>query len=1086
MGNGVKFNDDMKKARASHEQGQNKSLIAQGQMDNRKVRDGFFSSAKEENREEQIKGIREHLKERMRGYNEASDKGTKEVKERTDELSALIDEKAAPLKDLYQKRKEKRADKARLEQELAEKELEITNEKAQLKEKEQAYKTGLDNVNTYRQMKQYDALRREQQSKRNELEKLKQAKSEELKKASIFKRSKRQEELDSLEKEQDTVTKEFRDSNEQYKIRKAQVDEEIEKNGKDYYKNEEESLESKKESYYQSVTQVNRSGAQRDRLKADLYQVEKTIVETSKKASEEERVFFADVIKKQMEVAEIKTAKRRENWTLNRKFDRDAMRYYQITRDKDGNVEELGDAAKCISEYVGSLTMYPMTMITVLKAKYETPAAQATNENPNEIMIREVDKAYVEAENMELDRDAKIAKQKNISVERTEEDGKKTTVTMNSKFEGTGNEQFQGKKASELGLDQDKNFYELINDQDEKERVYENSDKTLHIHHVGLGIGKGRVAGMYIDGEFISADSSKYKSVEDAGVFSRGRVESGERMEKKEEMAQAIHRSPFFQHIYSENISLYSKYTEESVEKVGNVVPGYSAATIDDLKKAGNYDALFQLVIHNIEKTEVQNYLKTAACSEDDEKEMVANAIKTLVASDAHTQIGIDIAKVCKIESVRTAAANASASSPKSCFAIIHACENTDAVAMKKLWRFVEFMAGEGQLQKGSFQEVSTGEGKEVLKGTAVEGMLNLETVNDTYGAIKDLVNLGNGTQKRLKEIDEKLSVKGLDQTTKEALEKQKDALQSSALNQVGDYMGAIQAVFGIIQNVRSFVEVVKNKGLSEEHREEMDEGSRYVCMLDYAIDCVGPIIDAVSNLQDILSLGGNKFEKSGDIISTIKSGWDMIVNIYYGVQNSRKSYNIGKQRDLIKNDASLQQSSKDNSQVLMYLNSAKRVANKKIAENVTNVGTGALDIAGTFTDPVTSAILGLVSTGISTLSNLITNKVFNWREEKSAVKAAFGDDKFYSYPAFDAVLKENTGINSRKDLAAVTRVMSAIDTHVLLRKGTGDDFRLAVTAMRAFYNKPNEEEYRNIGLGSLMKQIDESDWRSTLRSAIS
>lgn len=419
------------------------------------------------------------------------------------------------------------------------------------------------------------------------------------------------------------------------------------------------------------------------------------------------------------------------------------------------------------------------------------------------------------------------------------------------------------------------------------------------------------------------------------------------------------------------------------------------------------------------------------------------------------------------------------------CSAVIHGASTTK-------FTFKDFLSGTAEFldDDGPF-----------LKGTAMEGMINYDNLNDAYESINNIYGLVSGKIQHIQDLEDRMSKLRKGSAKYNELNDQKDAAEHDLEHGLGgDILGLVNSIKGIFFSIKNVWEMLKDKRfLSEDNAAEKDLGGRYVCWIDYIFDVGNAILTPLNALPDLLSnnaVGVDSAGPVGEVVSLISDVFGTLENGYRLIQNSRKAANITKSMDTITSDVNLRGASSENPQVMYYLGRARNKTGKDIADNSINVVTGTANSAGHFTGKVGSTIIKITTTAISTLGKLITNGIYNGKEKTAALRAAFNNDytTYKKNPNFDRILKITAGINSLKHLAVVSRIFAAIDTHHLLKAAPAGsfEFKLAKTAMSAFY-KPKQigadaakEGFDILPFSAVLKHVGEGDdWRSKLTAAI-
>lgn len=789
----------------------------------------------------------------------------------------------------------------------------------------------------------------------------------------------------------------------------------------------------------------------------------------------------------------------------SRLHDKAALQYYILARGKSAkkssNVSIPGHS-KDISEYVGRPALSLSFLTHLFRDIEANPGAD------HEIIVSDITDADNPADDMHIahnnlisltEDDKTYRMDSNYTIQSDPSAGSAasgtTSASAGSAASGTTSTSAgtQPQKLKDLtGLS--------INSTEAKSKRYINTAGTLALQTVATGsiLHKQDVSGLWIDGEFVPANGQKYESPADARKSYQKKMAKGGAFDEDDQLALAIRNSDFFRHIYAENIEHYTRYPgDDGTDAIELREASGAAPNLAALKtsfKDADEDEKALTLFQNIGSSYFDDLLADSDLFANAPKErVIAKLVHAMLALNKKREKAIEIAKNHGSDALKSSANKASKKDFDSlfytCSAVIHGASTTK-------FTFKDFLSGTAEFldDDGPF-----------LKGTAMEGMINYDNLNDAYESINNIYGLASGKIQHIQDLEDRMSKLRKGSAKYNKLNDQKDAAEHDLEHGLGgDILGIVNSIKGLFFSIKNVWEMMKDKRfLSEDNAAEKDLGGRYVCWIDYIFDVGNAILTPLNALLDLLSnnaVGVDSAGPVGEVVSFISDVFGTLENGYRLIQNSRKAANITKSMDTITSDVNLGGASSENPQVMYYLGRARNKTGKDIADNSINVVTGTANSAGHFTGKVGSTIIKITTTAISTLGKLITNGIYNGKEKTAALRAAFSDassDAYTTYkknPNFDRILKITAGINSLKHLAVVSRIFAAIDTHHLLKAAPAGsfEFKLAKTAMSAFY-KPKQigadaakEGFDILPFSAVLKHVGEGDdWRSKLTAAI-
>lgn len=626
---------------------------------------------------------------------------------------------------------------------------------------------------------------------------------------------------------------------------------------------------------------------------------------------------------------------------------------------------------------------------------------------------------------------------------------------------------------------------------------YIQSADTLALQTVATGsiLHKQEVSGLWINGEFVPANGSHYESIADARKSYQKKMTAGGAFDQDDALALAIRTSPFFRHIYAENIEHYTRYPgDDGIDavKLSEADPSLPAAPDLAVKTAFQQDdedakalTLFQYRNESL----FNDLLADDSLYANAAKErVVAKLIHAMLALNKDRAKAIEIAQNHGSEDLKKAAQKATI---KDYAPLFYACSAVIHGASASKFTFMDFLSGTAEFLDGDGP----------LSGTVAEGLINYDQIKDVYESINDIYGFASGKIQHIQDLEDQMSKLTEGSSQYQILEQKKEDAESDLEHGTfGDILGLVSNAKDIIFSIVNVGKMIAEKRfLSDDNAAEKDLGSRYICWIDYIFDVGNTILTPLDALLDLLSNGIVDVKTAspvGDIVSTIKDMFETLENGYHLVQNARKAANITESMKTITSDVNLRVASGENPQVMYYLGRSRNRTGKDIAENTIGVVTGAANSAGHFLGTAGSKIISITTTAISTLGKLITNGIYNGKEKAAALKAAFSNnyEQYKKNPNFDRILKMTAGIKSLNHLAVVSRIFAAIDTHHLLKAAPSSsfEFNLAKTAMSAFYKPkkigadPAKGGFDLLPFSAILKHVVEGDdWQSKLSAAI-
>lgn len=830
---------------------------------------------------------------------------------------------------------------------------------------------------------------------------------------------------------------------------------------------------------------------------------------------------------------------------FSRDYDNAAMKYYVLARkqadtsDNPNARPEIaplsGDKAKNIQEYIGIIPDMATQVGLKINQIIQNPEHKRT------IEIKVNDDRQLKSRDAKLnfvDPDKKIKYHRGISTTAFKEG---SGDTMKAKLDSS----FRNRKASGAvtgtALSADKRnahgFYNVAADTVDIKTVQTAKAATVDRVDPATGQVKTEVTkdlrGAIINQDFVSEDDSRYQSEKDLTFGSRreiGKAASDLSVQLRED----IRNSAFFNHIYSEMIEYYMSYPGDDyglVQKApaaqpqgqplqpqsvaGNPPQAASggnppAASAVDLSTAADGAAVAELY-KRVKEAGASAPQPAVAGSPPPAPAQTVQAVITA----AKTEVG-DAARWNKVlypKLIRLIVAvnekpmldklkDVVAQDPSTVLKnavnqnnLAKICLLCDRMESEQASTFAQIMDAELEFFGGDGIQVS-----DSSRAADMNGFINWGQMQEIYEQGNSMWALITKRTQRLKDLENEIGLAEENGASKETLAKlngEKSGIEDEINHgPLADTLSLFNSILGIINGVKDCIGMIKEKNLmSEEHSDEKALGSLYVTWADGVFDAGEKIFGLAKSIfeciQSCFGLAGKvlaKADPAAKVFNLMESSFKIAKNIYELVQNSRKYHNISKAEDTINTDEH-KAARQDNPQVLLFLASSRRKAGKDIAGNVQTVVTSSLDISSEVTDPVSSTVLGMASKFIGFLGSLITNGIYRRREEKAAFVAAFGEEKagkYMNYSGTDGVLQRMVGIKSHRHLASVTRIMSAIDTHVLLKDAKdGPERNLVKTAMGAFYPDKGDG-YRSIPFTAILGNVGEGDdWRTKLASAL-
>ena len=819
-------------------------------------------------------------------------------------------------------------------------------------------------------------------------------------------------------------------------------------------------------------------------LKAAVAQREKMIAENKEKIIEETFRLDEHYDKwQQTRKQELANAKYRQYY---QQYDDAAMKYYVLTRTKGSNginAESItGAASKDIREYVGNIT----------EQQYQSQRLNFTLGQSNSFKITSPPNPNTRA-------NIKSHKKITAQWEKKGIAGQENTIQkgkLDMDFHSVGKNAGKTQDMS-LSVDKTTESGELLDSRD-MFRI-----ETMVSSH-WKGGRRQNVQGVWLNDEFVSANDSIYADKKDAGLGYGRKVSDRGEFKKDAELINAIRLSPYFNHIYSENIEYYMSYPENdlvdsspgagpaslSFDTQANAVNSAFLDATPDEKAQCLYSLFAQSPIEQSALDNVLNFIKA-----HDLRDTLVTVLKSMLSNQQENimQEGVRITKAYLQTNSSAQQPAAPPSTPGAsvkdhayqllCLLVISKSPSTASQMWSKVQNFF--------LDEGEKTGIS-----------ALDGTVNFGQMQEIYDSLmRESVNLATGRTKRLGELEDLLESTSLGDDERAKLESEKTVLEKQASHGgASDYIGLFTSILSLINAFKSGVEYLQNGAESDEYAQAKLLQDKYVTKMDNVFEGLSILVDLADSVFSILSFKPLEdflphLDPASKVWNTVKHSFNIAKHIYYIVQKSRKQHAIqgaektitGAEQDP---NSQMGRASLQNQHLKFFMASARRYNAKSISEDVTETVVSSMSIASEYVDPVSSTILNVVGSGIKFFAKLIGNKIYNWREQKGAVTAALGDPKYYDYPHFDSILKEYTGINGRSHLAQVSRIFTAIDTHVLLRgapPGSPEE-QLAKTAMSAFYNVdgPSGTNIRKIPLSALLGQVGEGEnWRSRLAAAI-
>lgn len=858
----------------------------------------------------------------------------------------------------------------------------------------------------------------------------------------------------------------------------------------DYYKRIKKEREDAKERYKNASRKHESDKA---RIKSMTDAIERDIAELITVMNEQngKKAALLDAsIKDHADLTKKTQEHRTKTAEYSRQFDKAAIQYYILARGKSaqktGEVE-IPDQSKDVSTYVGRPALAPPSLMRLFQNIRSCPGGT------HEILISNMTDAENPADERHITHDRLISLTENDKTYRMDS---KYTIQPDPAAGGASsgaNSPSEGTHPQKL-----KDLASLsINATEAKTKRYISTAHTLTPQTVATGsvLHKQEVSGLWINREFVPANGSHYESIADARKSFQKKMAAGGDFDQDDSLAIAIRNSEFFRHIYAENIEHYARYPgDDGIDSIELSEADPSGAVSDlsavkaTFKEAGEDKKALTLFQHRDDSLFDELLSDGTLFANAPVERVVAKLVHAMLALNKDRAKAIEIAKNHGGDDLKRIAQNATV---KDYAPLFYACSAVIHGASASEFTFKDFLSGA--------EEFLDGDGP--LSGTVAEGLINYDQIKDVYESINNVYGFASKKIQHIQELEDQMSklTEGSDQY--QLLEQQKEDTESDLEHGIGgDILGLVSNVKDIIFSIVNVGKMIAEKRLlSDENAAEKDLGSRYVCWIDYIFDMGNTILKPLDALLDLLSNGIVDVKTAspiGDVVSVIKDMFETLENGYHLVQNARKAANITESMNTITSNAGLQDASRENPQVMYYLGRARNKTGKDIADNAIGAVTGAANSAGNFLGTVGSKIINITTTAISTLGKLITNGIYNGKEQSAALKAAFGNEyaKYKKNPNIDRILKMTAGINSLKHLTIVARIFAAIDTHHLLKAAPSGSyaFNLAKTAMSAFY-KPKKlgadltkGGFDLLPLSAILKHVGEGDdWRSKLSAAI-
>ena len=169
-----------------------------------------------------------------------------------------------------------------------------------------------------------------------------------------------------------------------------------------------------------------------------------------------------------------------------------------------------------------------------------------------------------------------------------------------------------------------------------------------------------------------------------------------------------------------------------------------------------------------------------------------------------------------------------------------------------------------------------------------------------------------------------------------------------------------------------------------------------------------------------------------------------------------------------------------------------KSSVGKTLSSGLSSLG---INISGKTMEGIAKKLPKLIS-GIGSVISFTKSMVsrFAYDQNKEASKIIFKNEKIYKKSSFDRILKEETGIQSKRYLGDLSKIFSAIDTHAMIRKPDigGNDLKLAKKLMSNYFgnisNNDNDAkaQMKKIKLADIIKHTGYSgNWRTLLKNSV-
>ena len=224
--------------------------------------------------------------------------------------------------------------------------------------------------------------------------------------------------------------------------------------------------------------------------------------------------------------------------------------------------------------------------------------------------------------------------------------------------------------------------------------------------------------------------------------------------------------------------------------------------------------------------------------------------------------------------------------------------------------------------------------------------------------------------------------------------------------------------------------------------------------------------------------------------LDILKDSLSLVRNVITGIISGRKIHNLRKFDKALETAMSdpldaVGEAARKNSQVRMAALEARRKERGELSDSITGGIADSLSIVGTVSG--TWSPIGAPFTLASKATKFIgmaIKKGMKIGSQVSDIGTFLGEKSLITTRGFDEVLKEETGINNKHYLPDLTKIFTAIDSHVLITKGQTKEERDLGKVVCALLT--GDDSNTPIDYAKVLTAVGApSDWRSVLLESI-